>query len=271
VLSLVAVTIYMTYDGISLLKNPPSKDTVNVDYLYSFAAVNLLVDLVCSGLFWLKGDDAFHEDKVDIPKLSIDTSIADDWEEEFGRLEEEEIVWTPNERRANQVINQTNQSCRQSCTQRCCSFFTFFIRGSQHHHKHEDNGCHIHKKSNLNMLSAFSHILGDTFRTISTFVAAMVSSITGIDGDICDAWAAIIVSITIVLLCLLLLSEIKDAAMEIWEEDCKDNLPITSKNYTIKVPASNSNSSKSSSSTSVRNQIYQRVPEEADDSAPIVI
>ena len=34
--------------------------------------------------------------------------------------------------------------------------------------------------------------VGDTLRTVAVFAAAFVSSVTGIDGDICDAWAAIV-------------------------------------------------------------------------------
>lgn len=41
-------------------------------------------------------------------------------------------------------------------------------------------------KKNINMMAAFSHILGDTLRTVAEFMAALVSTITGIDGDECD-------------------------------------------------------------------------------------
>ena len=49
-------------------------------------------------------------------------------------------------------------------------------------------------KKNLNMMSAFTHVGGDTIRTISVLTAATVSWLSGIDGDICDAWAAIAVT-----------------------------------------------------------------------------
>ena len=41
-------------------------------------------------------------------------------------------------------------------------------------------------KRNINMMAAFSHILGDTLRTVAEFMAALVSTVTGIDGDECD-------------------------------------------------------------------------------------
>lgn len=47
------------------------------------------------------------------------------------------------------------------------------------------------------MAAAFTHVVADTLRTISVFLAAIVSSATGIKGSVCDACAAIGVSITI--------------------------------------------------------------------------
>jgi Co/Zn/Cd efflux system component len=73
-------------------------------------------------------------------------------------------------------------------------------------------------KKNLNMMSAFTHVLGDTLRTISVFLAALVSTLTGIDGDICDAWAAIIVAVTIVALSAHIMLEIRKAAVDIYYE-----------------------------------------------------
>ena len=52
--------------------------------------------------------------------------------------------------------------------------------------------------ANLNMISAFTHVGGDTLRTIAVFIAAVVSATSNIAGSLTDAWAAVIVSITIV-------------------------------------------------------------------------
>lgn len=67
------------------------------------------------------------------------------------------------------------------------------------------------KEWNLNMLSAITHVAGDTMRTMSVFVAAVISSAAGVDADICDAWAAIVVSITIVIAVIPLVVEIVKA------------------------------------------------------------
>ena len=63
--------------------------------------------------------------------------------------------------------------------------------------------------SNFNMLSAFSHIGGDTLRTISVLLAAVVTTCKPeLSGSVCDAWATIVVSFTIVLCVMPLMIEI---------------------------------------------------------------
>lgn len=82
------------------------------------------------------------------------------------------------------------------------------------------------------MMTAFTHVLGDLLRTIAMLAAAGVSTLTGIDGDVCDATAALVVAATIVLMCGSLVSEIAGAAMEIWVEEYGDSAPpILSKSY----------------------------------------
>ena len=43
---------------------------------------------------------------------------------------------------------------------------------------------------NLNMISAFTHVGGDTLRTLSVFVAAAIATFSGTPGYLCDAWAS---------------------------------------------------------------------------------
>jgi Co/Zn/Cd efflux system component len=56
----------------------------------------------------------------------------------------------------------------------------------------------IGKTTNLNMMSAFTHLSGDSLRTASVLVGAMVSTFAGIPSQICDAWAALAVTISII-------------------------------------------------------------------------
>ena len=111
-------------------------------------------------------------------------------------------------------LNNPVNLCKMYFAYNCCCCCSASICG-QHQ---QDEGAGVPKK-NLNMMSAFTHILGDTLRTIAMFLAALVSTISGVEGDICDAWAALVVSITILVLCLSLVLDIVAAAREVWVEE----------------------------------------------------
>jgi Co/Zn/Cd efflux system component len=61
---------------------------------------------------------------------------------------------------------------------------------------------------NLNMASALTHVSGDTLRTSSVFVAALIATLSSYSGALCDAWAAIVVTVTILFIVVPLVSEI---------------------------------------------------------------
>jgi Co/Zn/Cd efflux system component len=75
--ALMAVTIYICFDAIAVLLNPPATNDVNTDYLYGFAGANLVVDMVCAYLFHAHGDAVFLESNS-VPQLSLDTSVSFD-------------------------------------------------------------------------------------------------------------------------------------------------------------------------------------------------
>ena len=70
------------------------------------------------------------------------------------------------------------------------------------------------RKANLNMISAFTHLTGDSMRTSSVIVAALISTIAKIPSDLCDAYAAIIVTITITFIVVPLMREIYKGTMK---------------------------------------------------------
>jgi Co/Zn/Cd efflux system component len=174
VVSMLAVTVYISIDAVLRITHPPKINDVNVNYMYAFSSVNLGIDVFCSGMFLIKGKDAFYEPKAPIPLISLDTNI-DDSDSEFGHLEED---------LDEDYYKQTQLSEANS-------------------------------KKNLNMISAFTHVGGDTIRTISMLTAATVSSSAHVDADICDAWAAVVVSVTIMALLIPLAIDIGIAARDI--------------------------------------------------------
>lgn len=72
-------------------------------------------------------------------------------------------------------------------------------------HRRPDNAV---RKKNVNMMSAYTHVGGDTLRTLSVFVAAVVSTVSGISGILCDSWAAVVVTVTILFIVFPLASAI---------------------------------------------------------------
>jgi Co/Zn/Cd efflux system component len=77
----------------------------------------------------------------------------------------------------------------------------------------------LQKTVKINMLAAFSHLGADSLRTASIFLAAVVASATDIDSDLCDAWAAIIVSATIFVMAVPLINYIIKSALKLHREN----------------------------------------------------
>jgi Co/Zn/Cd efflux system component len=73
-------------------------------------------------------------------------------------------------------------------------------------------------KVNVNMASAFTHVGADTLRTASVFIAAVVVTVSNVSGDIADAWAAVVVTITIFCAVIPLSKEIYRAMMRLRAE-----------------------------------------------------
>lgn len=75
---------------------------------------------------------------------------------------------------------------------------------------------------NLNMISALTHVGSDTLRTTSVFIAAIISEVGGFKASICDAWAAVVVSFTILIAIIPLVKELCHAYHRVAEESVLD-------------------------------------------------
>lgn len=200
---LIGTTIYTAASSILVLLHPPPKDNVKVAYLYGFSVFNLVIDLFCWILFSLRGKETFIE-ASEIPQISLDTSISfDDDEAEFGRLDD--ITFDNALSSSSHNHNHPHELSKYEVLRYLWGMLTC---------KPE-----ISDKINLNMISAFIHVVGDTLRTIAVLLAAFISTIFKVDGDICDAWAAIIASLTILVLCFNLTSEIRKAWLSLGRDD----------------------------------------------------
>ena len=133
-----------------------------------------------------------------LPQLSLDTSIHSDDSDEFGALDDD--------------------------------FYAPDSPGRQDDHKDDDRrgGDDVRyldreedrdRKRNLNMMSAFAHLGGDTFRTLSVLGAAVAASITGASVDKCDAWGAIVVAGLVLLLMIPLVIDIIKSLQDLLREN----------------------------------------------------
>lgn len=140
------------------LTDPSDDDDVNVIFLYAFASANFLVDVASSFMFYLKRKEVFTERAED----SLEAPITDS--------------------KANARAVSTASDRPKSRTPSVVEEILFKMAPPN---------------LNVNMASAFTHVGADTLRTAAVFIAALVSTISGASGSACDAWAAIVVSISI--------------------------------------------------------------------------
>jgi Co/Zn/Cd efflux system component len=150
VCALIGVTGWITSDAIQVIISNERDDDVGVAFLYSFACANFLIDVICSGLFYLKRKDV---------------------------LLSEPLIFS-SERPSTLEVEEDKK-----------------------------------QKANLNMISALTHVGGDTMRTFSVFFAAFIST-AGQPSSLCDAWATIVVCFTICIAVIPLVKEIYKAATE---------------------------------------------------------
>ena len=88
--------------------------------------------------------------------------------------------------------------------------------------------------------------MGDTMRTVAMFFAALISTVSGVDGDICDAYAALVVSFTILILCMNLVIDIYTAGLDIYRDEYSEyDSAIHSATRVARTPRHNATSSTS--------------------------
>ena len=86
----------------------------------------------------------------------------------------------------------------------------------------QDNG-HI----DINMASALTHVGGDSMRTLAVFVSAVITS-CGVNGTLCDAWATVAVTVSIVAMVIPLMKEIN---LAFWKRSSPTATSKTSSAY----------------------------------------
>ena len=185
VLLLLAVTAYVTVNAVLVLSRHSASTDAEVDvaFLYGFAAANLLVDLFCFFVFYRGGSEVFLERGGNIAEA--EDAAAEDFD---AWLDDSDDLsgGSPS------GIGRREASWVQSVLGRG--------RGAEPNPPRQQR--------NLNMVSAGAHVLGDSLRTLFMFLAAAVSSSTGVKGAVCDAWGAVAVSVVVLTVAVSLMTEI---------------------------------------------------------------
>jgi Co/Zn/Cd efflux system component len=241
-------TAYVTMQSIQIINHTAPPSTVNVKIMYIFAAINLVVDVFVTWLFRSRGDAIFYHDHHH--HHHHEATGADHHNHEIESHDSSEITdktpfvastsasaYGSVPARASSTSVATNLAKQHPSAHNAhyhnYSFIT--LRGSfssdlpsiltpegrvmssfLHLHEHAEEGANADEQSalqrNLNMVSAFFHIGGDTLRTVSIFIAAIISSLTKFPSELCDAWAAVVVSATIIFLAVPMSVEIYNHA-----------------------------------------------------------
>lgn len=172
VLTLLAVTLWILHDSIIALTTVSEDDEeVDVIFLYCFSAINFFIDAISTLLFYIKGKDV--------------------------------LMYMPRKRFSSEYsFKSSNSSNSSNPNQTMTPFEHSQNKQNDPEASHCDddgltNSSPLDPKTNVNMISALTHVTADTLRSISVFVSALISTVGGYSSTLCDAWASIFVIITI--------------------------------------------------------------------------
>jgi Co/Zn/Cd efflux system component len=216
---LVAVTTFVLIESIQILAHPSDDSgAVNIAILFGFSAANAGIDILSLILFWLRGPDTvLHEHEHN---LSAE-------EGQSYQLDEEFPVGDP------QLVNRPHQ-CNgvvECCIADDCAHVSVVVANE----KEDGVECvfesgdslegiesgispSIVKTRNTNMMSALTHLSGDTLRTLAVLTAALIATFADQPSSKCDAVASLVVSFSIFGILVPLIREISKHVILILEE-----------------------------------------------------
>jgi len=211
--SLMAVTVLILKSALSIILNPPTEDdTVDVNVMYGFAAVNFVIDIIASLMFYFNLNTALYS------PVNGDNNMLNTEGLELSQIKNKEVALEEKSYLSFSYKNNDNIDNEQQLG----DVETDAVGGSglavvpQENMNNADiveEEMVVEKKCNLNMLSALSHVGADTLRTFAIFIGAGVAS-SGVNSAVADAWAAIVCSLTIMITILPLYGELYSSIKE---------------------------------------------------------
>jgi Co/Zn/Cd efflux system component len=232
VVALLCITAYILSDAIDLLTElEEGHEDVNLTYLFGFGAANILVDGLSCYMFLCQRDrydsmfaicrgqyigpvkthqatplqepspapsvsvPALLSSKHPAPCTGIDANANADDDDDLKLFVDLEYLATEEEQ-------------EQEIVEIVPASGDIVPVGINNGANSKANASAGKATVNLNMVSAFTHLCADTVRTSSLLITAIISTATGLRSDQCDAWAAVIVSICIVIFTIPLIHDI---------------------------------------------------------------
>ena len=169
--------------------------------MFGFATVNMVIDITCITMFYYRKDDILHNR---MPSFSADSGqiiIPSGYNSQTGQATTSSGY---NSQTGQATISSGYNSSSIPATipsgsnqESIPATISSGVKNPSIQSTISSGNKTYFSNANINMFAAFTHIGSDTLRTIAIFLAATVSTITGINSSLCDAWAAILVSATI--------------------------------------------------------------------------
>jgi Co/Zn/Cd efflux system component len=199
--ALVGVTIWITQQAVVVIQNEGDGSKVNVYFLYGYAAGNMLIDIVSTRMFYSRRHDVFTN--IEFQTIEVDHAAL------LSSSDEETAISSS----SAAATAATTAAAAAAAAATAATTTAAAAAAGGHHLSLPSNSSAARNDSeskdsspvdpsvgglNVNMISAFTHVGSDTLRTLSVFGAAMFVSIFGFSSSLCDAWAAVAVSSTIV-------------------------------------------------------------------------
>jgi Co/Zn/Cd efflux system component len=229
VATLLGVTGWIASEAIRVIYHSSDNDDVPISYLFGFSIANLAIDVVCNLLFFTRGVDVFyHQPQV----IETHYSAIETENIELGSISNE-VASKPNGYVLKPVSHNRDRNVSSHVIRKDLTERSAVLESSDAiiDYKYDSLGTTsspllfnpvAKRRWNLNMWSAFAHISGDTVRTLSVLTAAIISTTTGFDSALCDAWAAIICSLTIIVIAAVLINELRKTSISIEESNASE-------------------------------------------------
>jgi Co/Zn/Cd efflux system component len=221
VIMLIALCVYFMKDAINVLRTdlPSGPDTVDVSYMYFFSILNGAIDVIAVWAFSSRGYRIFYDAETTMERTEMGSSLhqpgspsrqgidtgtraaspsakavmkGSNNPEEEEKLSLLQLDNCPDEEESSLDAAENGETGARAGTGGNFSGTRLRLNSGDQGGGSSSAVIGALGQKNMVMITAASHVGGDTIRTISVLASAIYSSWSGTHADICDAWAAII-------------------------------------------------------------------------------